>query len=190
MPLAPKGTALLVIDAQLGAFRSPLIPPVHDGEMLLHKISSLISQARASKLPVFFIQHCGGRGHPLEKGTKEFEIHTAVAPLKDEVVIQKRFCDSFQETSLQAELESRGIGQIVIAGLATEYCVDTASRRGFSLGYSVSLVLDAHSTWDATGLKAKQIVAHHNRVLGELFAKLVSADSAFGRQPDFERPRD
>ena len=91
---------------------------------------------------------------------------------------------------MQAELESRGIGQIVIAGLATEYCVDTASRRGFSLGYSVSLVQDAHSTWDATGLKAKQIVAHHNRVLGELFAKLVSADSAFGRQPDFERPRD
>jgi len=185
MSPSQRGTALLVIDAQLGAFASPLIPPVHDGEMLLHKISLLISQARTGKLPVFFIQHCGGKGHPLEKGTKEFEIHPAVAALKDEVVIPKRFCDSFQETSLQADLESRGIGHLVIAGLATEYCVDTATRRAFSLGYTVSLVEDAHSTWDATTLKAKQIIAHHNRVLGELFAKLVSAESAFGKAAGF-----
>jgi nicotinamidase-related amidase len=154
---------------------------VHHGEALLLKVAGLILRARALRMPVIFVQHCGGKGHPLEQGTQEFELHPAVAPERDEVVIKKRFCDSFQNTPLNTELRSRDVTSLIIAGIATEYCVDIATRRAFSLGYKVALVQDAHSTWDANGLKAEQIIAHHNRVLGELFAELVSSDSAFGK---------
>jgi nicotinamidase-related amidase len=177
----PGGTALLAIDIQLGMFASPLIPPVHNGEALLAKIAGLILRARALRMPVIFVQHCGGKGHPLEEGTEQFKIHSAVTPERDDLVVQKHFCDSFQNTSLERELMSRNISSLIIAGIATEYCVDTATRRAFSLGYKVALVQDAHSTWGANGLKAEQIIAHHNRVLGELFADLVSSDSAFGK---------
>jgi nicotinamidase-related amidase len=175
------GTALVAIDMQLGMFASPLIPPVHNGEALLAKVAGLMLRARALRMPVIFVQHCGGKGHPLEEGIREFEIHPSVAPERDELVIKKRFCDSFQDTSLNKELRSSDITSLIIAGIATEFCVDTATRRAFSLGYKVALVQDAHSTWHASGLKAEQIIAHHNRVLGELFAELVTSDSAFGK---------
>jgi nicotinamidase-related amidase len=174
-------TALLAIDIQIGMFASPLIPPVHNGEALLSKVAGLILRARTLRLPVIFVQHCGGKGHPLAEGTQQVEIHPAVAPERHELVIKKRHCDSFQNTSLDIELRSRDVTSLIIAGIATEFCVDTATRRAFSLGYKVSLVQDAHSTWDAAGLKAEQIIAHHNRLLGALFAELVSSDSAFGK---------
>jgi nicotinamidase-related amidase len=173
------GTALLVIDVQLGMFKSPIIPPAHDGESLLQRVSSLISRARSQQVPIFFVQHCGGKGHPLEEGTREFEIHQNIAPKPGEPVIRKHFCDSFHETALQPQLRSREIRSLIIMGIATEFCVDTATRRAFSLGYDVSLVKDAHSTWDAKELKARQIIDHHNPVPGQLFARLVAADSVF-----------
>ena len=176
-----SGTALLAIDMQLGMFASPLIPPVHNSEALLAKVAGLMLRARTLRIPVIFVQHCGGKGHPLEEGTQQFEIHPAVAPERGELVIKKRFCDSFQDTSLDKELRSRDITSLIIAGIATELCVDTATRRAFSLGYKVALVRDAHSTWHSSGLTAEQIIAHHNRVLGELFAELVTSDSAFGK---------
>jgi hypothetical protein len=90
-------------------------------------------------------------------------------------VIQKHHPDAFQDTNLQPELESRGIERLVIAGIQTEYCVDTTCRRAYSLGYDVTLVKDAHSTWDTDCLTAPQIIAHHNNVLGGWFVELKEA---------------
>jgi len=53
--------------------------------------------------------------------------------------------------------------------------VDTTCRRAFSLGYQVTLVADAHSTWDDQACTAAQIVAHHNEVLGNGFASVQRA---------------
>jgi nicotinamidase-related amidase len=89
-----------------------------------------------------------------------------------DVVVQKQTPDAFHETNLHRELESKGIKKLVIAGLQTEYCIDTTCRRAFSLGYDVILVKDAHSTWDSPRFTAKQIIEHHNHVLGGLFVTL------------------
>jgi hypothetical protein len=35
--------------------------------------------------------------------------------------------------------------------------------------YEVTLVKDAHSTWDRDGLTASQIIAHHNALLSDCF---------------------
>ena len=166
-------TALLIVDVQLGMFEDS--DPVYRGDVLLATISDLIARARVAGLPVIHIQHCGGENHPLKPDAPGWPIHPAVAPAEGDLVIHKRHPDSFQETDLQHELETRGIKHLIVTGIQTEYCVDTTCRRAYSLGYDVTLVQDAHSTWDTENLKAAQIVAHHNQVLGGWFVTLKAA---------------
>jgi len=168
-----SNAALLVIDVQLGMFEEG--DPVHRSDELLATINGLITRARDAGIPVIYVQHSGGDDHLLNPISPGWPIHPAIAPAKDELVIHKRHPDSFQETNLQHELETRGIRHLIVAGIQTEYCVDTTCRRAYSLGYDVTLVQDGHSTWDTKHLKASQIIAHHNEALGSWFATLKAA---------------
>lgn len=163
----PADTALLVIDVQKGMFFDD--DPVYDGENLLSKISTLIAQARTSGIPVIYVQHNGAAGDPVEPGTDGWRIHPAIEPAEGEPVVVKWTPDSFHETTLQSELEARGIKKLVVAGIQTECCVDTTCRRALSLGYETTLVKDAHSTWNSRTLTAPQIIAHHNDALNGWF---------------------
>ena len=169
-------TGLIIVDVQLGMFESKLISPINGGEELLEKIKGLINKARKADVPIIYVQHCGGAGHPLEKGSPGWNIHPAIAPASKDIVVQKWTPDSFFNTNLEAELNAKNIKNILIAGLQTEYCIDTTCRRAFSLGYDVTLVRDAHSTWDNDILNSRQIIEHHNLVLGEWFVKLKETD--------------
>jgi nicotinamidase-related amidase len=162
--------ALLIVDMQICNFDAS--SPVHGASDLLSKLSALLVRARAAKVPIIYIQHCGPEGAVDQPGTPGWEIHPAIAPLSGDIIVQKRHPDAFQETDLQRELESRGIEELIITGIQTEYCVDTTCRRAYSLNYAVTLVEDAHSTWDTDLLSAPQIIAHHNAVLGDWFASL------------------
>jgi nicotinamidase-related amidase len=162
--------ALLIIDVQVCNFDES--SPVHGGNGLLSKLSALLDRARAAKAPIVYVQHCGSEGAVDQPGTPGWKIHPAIAPLASDIIVQKRHPDAFQETDLQRELEARGIEELVITGIQTEYCVDTTCRRAYSLNYAVTLVQDAHSTWDTDLLSAPQIIAHHNAVLGDWFARL------------------
>lgn len=166
-------TAVVVIDAQPGMFATPGVPPVPDGERLLENIEDLLHRAREAGVDVVRVRHGGGPGHPLEKGTEGWPIHPRVAPLGREPVVEKKTPDSFLDTTLAEELEARGIGRLVLAGMQTEYCVDTTCRRASGLGYDVTLAADAHGTWGEGGLTAAQIVAHHNAVMDGSFADVV-----------------
>jgi nicotinamidase-related amidase len=168
-----NNTALLVIDVQVCNFEGSA--PVYGGSDLLSRIGRLIARARAAGVPIVYIQHCGPEGAIDQPGTPGWEIHPAIAPVEGDVVIPKRHPDAFQDTNLQRELESRGIKRLIITGIQTEYCVDTTCRRAYSLGYDVTLVKDAHSTWDTDHLTAPQIIAHHNKVLGGWFVELKEA---------------
>ncbi len=163
-------SALVIIDMQLGNFQGS--DPVYDGEILLSKVQRLIGKARDEGVPVFFVQNKGREGDPDEIGTPGWEIHPTIAPKEGDVVIEKATPDAFHRTTLSQELRSKGIEKLVIAGLQTEYCIDTTCRRAYSLGYDVVLVKDAHSTWDSSSLTAEQIVEHHNQVLGGWFVTL------------------
>jgi len=162
--------ALLVIDMQVGNFSEP--NPIYKGGQLLARVKSLIVKARSSQTQIVYIQNSGGSGDPDEYGTPGWEIHPSLTPVEGDLVVQKQTPDAFHETNLHRELESRGIKKLVIAGLQTEYCVDTTCRRAFSLGYSVILVKDAHSTWGSPRFTAQQIIEHHNQVLGGWFTTL------------------
>ena len=179
----PDRTALLVIDMLMGNFDRPT--PVFGHDILVSKIARMIAAARSAGAPVVYVQHCGPEGAEDEPGTPGWQIHPSVAPIEGDVIVQKRYPDSFQHTSLQSELQSRQIQHVVLAGIQTEYCVDATCRRAYSLGYQVTLVRDAHSTWDSRHLKASQIIEHHNAVLGGWFAKLKCGGRVkFGGRPN------
>ena len=160
--LSTQHTALLIIDVQVGIIEG--FQAYHGREVLAH-INKLLSKARASNTPIIYVQHDGGEGDPLEAGSAGWEIHPDIKLRPEDLIIRKRASDSFFETTLQRELETRGVKHLIVAGCMTEYCVDTTSRRAVSMGYDVTLVSDAHTTVDNKLLTAEQIIAHHNALL-------------------------
>lgn len=170
-------TALLVVDVQRAFYEAD--PPVFDAERVIATIADVARRARAAGVPVVHVQHGegAGSGDPLERGSRGWEIHPAVAPAPGEPVIAKSTPDSFRDTGLQAALDAIGADALVVVGHQTEFCIDTTCRRAGSLGYKVTLVEDAHSTWDSKHLRARDIVAHHSFVLGCGFVSLARSDS-------------
>ncbi|MFT8318744.1 MAG: cysteine hydrolase family protein [Sporolactobacillus sp.] len=156
-------TALLIIDVQNSMFS--VDNPVFDGEKLIRNIKFLLLKARSKSIPVYYIQHNGSAGSVLENGTNGWKIRPEIYPSATDTLIQKTTPDSFLNTNLDESLKSQGITNLVLTGIQSEVCVDTTCRRAFSLGYEVTLVTDAHSTWDTAELTAKQIINHHNQVL-------------------------
>jgi nicotinamidase-related amidase len=155
-------TALLIIDVQVGLVE---LMPTDLQNQVLSNITVLQNKCRAAGTAVFFIQHDGPKGHPLETETPPWAIHPAIRPLAGELIIRKKASDSFFETALAQELQKKNIGKLITAGAMTEFCVDTTCRRAVTLGYDVTLVSDAHLTRDTPVLTASQIIAHHNLVL-------------------------
>lgn len=163
-------TAIVIIDMQVGNFTEP--DPIFEKKRLLSKIKKLVARARSAGVPIVFIQNNGRDDDPDTYGTPGWEIHRSIASNKGELVVRKQTPDAFHETNLHSELKNREIQNLIIAGLQTEYCIDTTCRRAFSLGYDVILVEDAHSTWDAPLLSARQIIDHHNHILDSVFVAL------------------
>jgi nicotinamidase-related amidase len=164
-----RDTALVVIDVQVGMFEEP--SPVYQGEQLLARIDSLLEKARSADIPIIYVQHGSERAdHPLKIGTAGWSIHPAIAPRQEDRIVQKRMPDAFYETDLQQILQQLGVKKLVLTGIQTDLCVDTTCRRACSLDYDVTLVADAHSTWDRAPLTAEQIIAHHNALLSDWFA--------------------
>jgi nicotinamidase-related amidase len=160
--------ALLIIDVQTDILNVPGAkrPAVKERfDQVRGRIAGLLRDARDQKLPVIFVQHDGEPGHRLETGTPGWEICSDLGRTAADIVVHKTACDSFYETDLQSVLSRRGIRQLVVAGLMTQYCVDTTCRRAVSLGYDVTLVADAHTTADTEKLTVEQIVEHYNALL-------------------------
>jgi len=173
-------SALLVIDLQLGMFNGERLAPIHAGKSLLVHARSAIELARSSGVRVIYVRHAGRPGHPLEHGTPNWHIHPDITPQSGETVIDKPTPDSFHETSLLTEVAAEEINGLLIMGAQTELCVDTTCRRAFSLGFSVTLVSNGHSTWDNATLTADQIIRHTNDTLAGWFVRLVRADEVGG----------
>ncbi|WP_308635372.1 cysteine hydrolase family protein [Paenibacillus silvisoli] len=159
-PSSNTNTALLIIDVQTAMFNEE--NPVHGHEELLERIGGLLGRARAGGIPVIYVQHNEGVGEELETGSPAWEIHTAIAPKDGEPRIQKFKPDSFEGTDLRDKLTAKGISQLVIAGLQTDYCINATVTRAAELGYDVTVAGDAHSTWGQNGQSAEQIIEAHN----------------------------
>ena len=153
--------ALIVVDVQNGVY-SWDGSEVFVGARTVVTINELIASCRAAGSPVIFVQH---EDEYLIPGSEPWQLLSALDVQGNDARLSKRHGSAFDETSLDESLRAAGIGQVVVCGMQTEFCVDSTCRHALTLGYDVELVADAHTTFDSPALSASQIVNHHNGVL-------------------------
>jgi nicotinamidase-related amidase len=164
-------TALLVIDMQVGLFHGPQAP--FDGDRVLANINTLIAAARDAAAPIVVIRHTGPEGSPIAAGSALWQVLPELAvDAHQDHFIDKTRPSCFFNTGLAEWLDDGGVGELVICGMKTDYCVDSTSRLAGDLGFKAVLVADAHTTMDSPVLNAAAIIAHHNQVLAGPFVKL------------------
>jgi nicotinamidase-related amidase len=103
-----------------------------------------------------------------EPGTEGWKLLSSLNRNSKDIVVNKAACDSFYKTNLKLVLEKNGIKRLIIAGCATDFCVDTTIRAAFSLDYKIIVVADGHTTSDRPYVDAVSLIQHHNWLWGEL----------------------
>ncbi|WP_339547615.1 isochorismatase family protein [Pseudomonas sp. RA_35y_Pfl2_P32] len=163
--------ALLILDMQVGLFHGPDQP--WRSAALLDAVNLLLDKAHQAGAPVFLARHVGPPGSPIEPGSPLTRLIDELRLQGDEVIFEKTRPSAFAATPLADWLRERGAEGVVIAGLKTQYCVDSTCRAVRDL--DAVLVEDAHSCSDTEVLSAEQTVAHHNATLAGPFCRLVRA---------------
>ena len=177
VPYSRRVQALLVLDIMNVIFELPV--PLHDPDGFLERVRGLLDRARVQHVPVFHFRQLGPEGSVFAPGGHAREFHPRVAPMPDDIVIDKREPDMFVGTSLSELLAERGIDEVVICGFASEACVDTTVRSAFAKGFRVVLAAGAHTTTANAVLSAEQIVKHHELVLARFARVMPAAEITF-----------
>jgi nicotinamidase-related amidase len=84
----------------------------------------------------------GPCGRLLIRGEQGWDIIPEVYPLEGELIIDKPSRGSFVNTDLHSELQTRGICNIILAGVTTDVCVHSTMRMADDLGYECLLLED------------------------------------------------
>jgi nicotinamidase-related amidase len=158
-------TALLVIDVQQALCSGEWAAFDIDG--VVDRINAVAAKARAAGAPVLLIQHEEDDG-PLQADSEGWQLYERLGVEPGDVRVRKTASDSFHRTELHALLQARGVTQLVVGGLQSEFCVDSTVRGALARGYPVVLLADGHSTLDNGVLPAAKITAHHNTTLANL----------------------
>ncbi|KAI9040479.1 cysteine hydrolase family protein [Aspergillus affinis] len=208
-------TALILIDNQYG-FNHPThwgtsrSNPSYEAnlESLLTAFRAAIQQSSGdnkNNLEVIHILHSSASpvsplhaDHP-DNGIRPYDF-AQPAPDGSEPVMWKHVNSSFIGTDLEAHIRSRGIRQIILAGLTTDHCVSTTTRMAANLGVvdhfpegpitidaksgqqdpvpidhgRIILVADATATFAKAGIDAETIHAVSVASLQEEFAEVMS----------------
>jgi nicotinamidase-related amidase len=79
-------------------------------------------------------------------GSKEAEILEELKPIGDEIVLTKLSTNAFVSSPIDQVLRYMGIKKILVAGVNTNYCVESFVRNAYDNGYEVVLVEDCCAT--------------------------------------------
>ncbi|GGG75850.1 cysteine hydrolase family protein [Paenibacillus radicis (ex Gao et al. 2016)] len=173
-----ESTVLLIVDAQNDMLAEG--NSVYNARTVLDNMKQLLAEARKNGAPIYYIQHNEPpENGPLVKGTRPWEIHSELAPEKADSIIHKTTPNAFLDTDLHERLQQSGIRHLILAGMQSEYCVEATCKGAIGLGYSVTLVTDAHSTWDNAESTAPAIIARCNEELGRIVAAKATNDISF-----------
>lgn len=149
-------TALVVVDVQ-----NAVMAHAHNRDLVVSNIAALVSRARAEGVPVIWVQH---NDSELVRDTEEWQYVPELQFAEGEPVVHKSYNDSFEETTLENHLASRGVGRLVVAGAQTEWCIRSTLHGAVARGYDALLVGDAHTTEDMSDdIPAASIIALTNR---------------------------
>ncbi|WP_373067338.1 cysteine hydrolase family protein [Gemmatimonas sp.] len=177
--------ALLIIDVQQGLCEGD--HAAYACTDVITRINVVSAKARAAGRPVIFIQHESTGGY-LEFETREWQLAQGLEVVPGDVRVRKSTPDAFLLTELEALLQAREIGELIVCGMHSEFCVDTTTRRALALGYPVVLIEDGHTSEGNAFVSAPQVIAHHNVTLAAItsFGPRVRTVTAAALQ--FETP--
>jgi nicotinamidase-related amidase len=168
LPEGRHRVALLIIDVQQGLFRKST--KVYKADELLATINDLVERAHAAGAPVVYIQHSNEKVLPW--GSDDWQLHPALHRTSADSIIHKLKGNSFEQTELDNEMASRGVGAVVVTGMVTHGCVKSTCIGARELGYRVVLVADGHSSYSKD---AARLIEEWNAQLSHGIAELRTA---------------
>ena len=154
--------ALLVYDMQVG-----VVSQLPDGAEIVDRVGTLLRAARAAGLRIVYARHynvpLGWAGvgqlrmaktwqrvhlaselkQALSHGSPGCEIVDALAPRREDVVLDKVTMSAFESTPLALLLRDAGLCSFLIAGIALEVGIEPTARHGADLGFIPVVVQDA-----------------------------------------------
>ena len=85
-------------------------------------------------------------GIHVPKGSWDARVLEEIAPTEDEIVIPKTSSSVFISTNIDYVLRNLGVRSLIVAGILTDQCIDSAVRDACDLGYLVTVATDACAT--------------------------------------------
>ena len=153
-----ENTALLVVDVQNSLV---LAQPFAVKEVICN-IKKLIKICRENNVEVIYIQHNDKIGSKLEPNSVGWKIYEEISPNSNEEVINKNYNSAFKETNLKEYLGNKGINQLIITGMQTEYCIDTTCKVAFEYGFKLIIPEKTNTTFNNGNILAKDLYEHYN----------------------------
>jgi len=176
-----KKTALLVIDMQNDFIEEGAIIEVRGIRKNLTILRDFIEGCREKRITIIYTKHIFDPvNNPIEaklfpelakEGLRDCsrgtEVHAALKPLDDDVVIKKRRFDAFIGTKLELMLKSKGIENVIIAGTMTNVCCESTARTAMMKDFNVLFCSDLTFTSDpdAHNNTLKNISTHFGKVM-------------------------
>lgn len=164
-------TALLLVDVQRNMLEGNV--PVPAAQAARDAIESLLARARTARALVVHVQNDGAAGDPDVPFTTGWEL--VFEPQTGEIVVRKQVQDTFAANpDLAPALRARGVDQVIVAGMQSEFCITATSRAAHRLGFGAVLAAGAHATYDGR----EPAAAISARVESELRAEGVRIEAA------------
>jgi nicotinamidase-related amidase len=147
-------TALLIMDVQQG-----IVARIADQDDYLAGLAGAADAARAAGIRVIYVTIAFREGHPeISPRNKSFsavagsgqftdsdpgtDIHPAVAPGPDDLIVTKLRVSAFAGSDLEVVLRGGGIDSLVLTGIATSGVVLSTLRQAADLDYRLTVLAD------------------------------------------------
>jgi nicotinamidase-related amidase len=108
-------------------------------------------------------------------GSDAWQLGEGLTTADSDLRVRKTYGNAFKETRLHELLQELAVGELIVCGMQSDFCVDATVRGAVALGYPVTLISDGHSTLDSEGRTAAQIIAQRNEALSQLASVCVAA---------------
>ena len=170
-----SNASLLIIDAQNEYLSGPLA--LSGMEAATANIALLLDAARKAKRPVIHIRHLGTVGGMFDPQGERGAFIKGLEPQGDELIIEKRMPNAFNDTGLQKALENLGSLDVIVCGFMSHSCVSTTVRAAKDYGLRCTLVEDACATRDLPTpdgiISAAQVQKTEMAIMNDNFATLT-----------------
>lgn len=158
LQLDQQKVALILLDLQYGIVARPVEP--HSSASVIEQCRSMVEAFRRKRMNVIYVHVDLANLFPLISDRHLRDPNAELPPDACDLVpgagfqdgnllITKRHWSAFGQTELNAILRERGVETIVLAGISTNFAVESTARHAVALGFQVVVAENACSSFSA-----------------------------------------